>query len=541
MFSTESHVLISHILFPKDCLKHPSTPLQLFYLARIMDYSELTLFIIPIITGSISLVSSGTIIVSILRSNVGLKIPYRRIVFGMSIFDFIRALGYAFSSLPVPKGAPGVPGAMGNQGTCDAQGSFLMVGLSGSILYSCSLSIYFLCIVKHNITYKEFQRKYETVLHIVSILGSVPLIGYAFADGAINPFGKKCSMAAYPANCVTHDDIECIRGENAVAYVGLGYGIMAIACYCAICGICISTALMVVRQEIRNRSYMTWVGINVVPNREECALRRFIARIRRRLTGINDYPTQDNGPLATALRRRSTLTGRASRRREKEAKTQAFLYIFGFFITHIFAIILSICRVHGYHYPYMLELATAVFSPFQGFSNIFVYTFPHVAVLRRSNTNYSWWKAFGITILSGGDHDDMDRWRQIRRGSTIATPNTTSCQLWVNIKAALFWRYRDQQDISSSTTTWGDVKDRENDVESQHPEVERQDDNIVMPNNDVDDPDCNDSMGLDDTDVPRTIADYVEEEEPINIDSAVVVDEDKEMDDDGRLFELMYT
>ena len=62
----------------------------------------------------------------------------------MSACDTIGSIASAFSFLPVLKGAPGVPGAMGNQGTCNVQGCFIMAGGIGSTLYSCSLSIYVL-------------------------------------------------------------------------------------------------------------------------------------------------------------------------------------------------------------------------------------------------------------------------------------------------------------------------------------------------------------------------------------------------------------
>ena len=410
----------------------------------------------------------------------------------MSIFDVMIAVNYAFSSLPVPTGWPGIPGAMGNQATCDAQGFFLMAGRLGSILYSCSLSIYFLCIVKYNMTYHDFRRKYESLLHIVSVVVSVATLGACVADGAINPLGMKCTLTSYPADCLTRDDIECIRGENAYAYYIIGYGIMGIAA-CVVCGIFISIALMVVRQEMRNRSYTIFGGTNSA-NEEGRGFEGITARMLRRLSGNNDRATQDNGPLATALRRRSTITGRASQRRAKEAKNQAFLYIFGFFITNIFIVAGGIHHQLGHYDSFVMLVLISVFSPLQGLTNVLVYTYPHVAALRRSNTDDSWWKAFRSTIISGGDHDEMERWRQIRRAGTIGTNNSV-CQLCTKIKAPLRRRRKQQDSLSdvddnnvrevggSISCLQGDVRHDniwciedvgEQHVENQEPEVEQQ-------------------------------------------------------------------
>jgi len=432
--------------------------------------------------------------VSILRSTVGLQIPYRRIVFGMSAFDIIGSIAFAFSSLPVPKGEPGVPGAMGNQGTCDAQGFSLNVGEIGSILYMCSLSIYFLCVVNCKMTYQEFRRKPEPFLHILSVCVSIATVGSCLLVGGINPVQQHCSMSAYPSDCLTRDDIECIRGENTFLYYSIGYGIVGVA-FCIICGIFLSIALAVVRQEIKNRGYMAF-GRNSSSNAEGTGAGGVMARIRLRLSSghIDGSSHHEDGPLAIALRNRSTITGRASFRRETEAKNQAFLYMFGFFITHIFEIIFHIRRHLGYEDEYIWCLLTAVLSPLQGLTNIIVYTHPHVAALRRSHTDYSWWKAFRITIISGGDHDEMARWRQTRgrRGSTISrmeVNHSSCCHLWAKIKA-VFCRRHEQLDSGSSFDGGGDddgvwaVWDSEHDVENRGNDVDHND-HHRMPNSDA--------------------------------------------------------
>ena len=426
----------------------------------------------------------------------------------------------------MPKGEPGIPGAMGNQGTCDAQGFFLMLaGNIGSCLYTCSLSIYFLCIIKFSMTYQEFGRKYEPLLHIGSVFVSVATVLSCLLVGGINPIQNVCTMVAYPADCLTNDDVECIRGEKAFLYYNISYGIVGIT-FSVIFGIFVSVAWMVVRQERRNRRYTTFDVANSA-SEEGGGIKGCMARSLRRLLRKSDLPTRNDGPLAAALRRRTSRTGRASRRREKEAKTQAFLYIFGFFVPYIFVIVSAIRRQMGYEESFILGLLIAVFNPLQGLTNIFVYTFPHVAALRRSNSGYSWWKAFRITIISGGDHDDMESWRQMRRGSmTRSTNNSCFKRVCETIKYVLC--QHDKHVISEGEVQGTDIVVGHNDTR--------------LPNCDVEDPDCSVSMELDGKKETPNIDADTNEEEPCNIDAAAAVDEDdeKEMEDDARLVELMY-
>ena len=58
-------------------------------------------FIIPTVTGSISCLSSLTIIAFILRSKS--NTIYHRIMFGLSSADIITSLAIALTTLPMPK------------------------------------------------------------------------------------------------------------------------------------------------------------------------------------------------------------------------------------------------------------------------------------------------------------------------------------------------------------------------------------------------------------------------------------------------------
>jgi hypothetical protein len=86
---------------------------------------EIILTLAPIPSGVASFCASVTIIYMILRSPTKLDKPFRRIIFGMSVYDMAQSFGSFISALPSPAGSRW--GAIGNRGTCVAQGFIFQV------------------------------------------------------------------------------------------------------------------------------------------------------------------------------------------------------------------------------------------------------------------------------------------------------------------------------------------------------------------------------------------------------------------------------
>ena len=93
-------------------------------------YQEITLTVSPIVAGCVSFISSSTISTMILRSNTKLTKPYRRIVFGMCLYDIVLSLSAMCSSFLSPKES-GRVWAFGNDTTCATQGFIQQVGFGG--------------------------------------------------------------------------------------------------------------------------------------------------------------------------------------------------------------------------------------------------------------------------------------------------------------------------------------------------------------------------------------------------------------------------
>ena len=129
--------------------------------------------IIPMFTGTISLIGSIAIMVMILRSYLRLTTCYHRILFGLSFCDIFQSIGLAVSSLPVPKGTEGILYAIGNQWTCNIQGFVYLFGATSVPLYFCGLTGYFLLAIKVGMSEENMKKYYEPIVHLVALLHGI--------------------------------------------------------------------------------------------------------------------------------------------------------------------------------------------------------------------------------------------------------------------------------------------------------------------------------------------------------------------------------
>lgn len=74
------------------------------------------------------------------------KATYHRLVLGMSIVDLIASVAWFFTTWPIPRGTPGVYGAVGTQQTCSAQAFFAQFSLS-TVMYNASLAVYYVLVI----------------------------------------------------------------------------------------------------------------------------------------------------------------------------------------------------------------------------------------------------------------------------------------------------------------------------------------------------------------------------------------------------------
>jgi hypothetical protein len=184
--------------------------------------------IVPRLSGSLSAVSSATIIYLIFRSQTRLSSIYHQIMLCMSILDITSTIAMALTTIPMPREMPQEKelgfewpgGRYGNHATCAAQGFFTLSGSIAMFGFNAMLCLYYACAVAFQMKEKNIRK------YILPIIYGVPLVsGFGFAitllfAGSYNPptdfmLGYWCVGTVYPAGCTGKDD-SCIRGNYDV-------------------------------------------------------------------------------------------------------------------------------------------------------------------------------------------------------------------------------------------------------------------------------------------------------------------------------------
>lgn len=201
---------------------------------------EVVLAILPKISSVMSMFGSSWIMLEVLFDEdikQGARIRkrelvYHRLLFVMSVYDMLEVVWEFQSTWPVPRGTPHVFQAFGNQATCDAQGFFLQLGL-GIPLYNAFLALYYLLVIKYNVSEKRLRERIEPCMHLFAFVVSVGTSLVALFMRMYNFATLWCWIAPYPSGC---SGSSCIRGQNAwqlryAFYFGPLWTAIAFACF----------------------------------------------------------------------------------------------------------------------------------------------------------------------------------------------------------------------------------------------------------------------------------------------------------------------
>lgn len=342
----------------------------------------------------------------------------------MSFFDIFQSLSQAASSLPMPNDHWG---GIGNETTCDIQGFMGTLGLVGTVLYSLSLSIYFLLVIKYDMSEAKIKKEVEPYLHAGPLLYTIAVSVYLYATNNYNPAGPICWIESHHHVDGKHDLIPRVIGSSIPSILAFILNI---------------TIMIQIRREVYLQSKVSkalrssWVvppsSTNVAVdiemgskvssdenNQEETATRTLISIsfsklcfwIRNedsnpssstsRTTTI--APSSEPSPLVARLSRPSL----ASILRLREISSRAIAYIIGFILTYSLSALHRTLETHKVDVPFVLVFLTRVFYPLQGLFNVLIYSYPHVVTYRRNHSEYSWVQAFCEVIKSGGDSDQI--------------------------------------------------------------------------------------------------------------------------------------
>jgi hypothetical protein len=197
---------------------------------------ENALIYIPMAMGSLSLIGSSLIILSICRSKQEKKRPnaslrasasqrsslkgctshvYNRIMIAMSIYDIIFTFVSAmFGNLFKPHDTNTPGGGHGTTFTCSLQGFFSHWGY-GCFAYGAWLSVYFVLTIRYNIQDVYLVRYFEPIVHSTVFIFYFGTAVIASTLGFMNPtIHSTCWIVPYPLICSESDSIPCDRGAN---------------------------------------------------------------------------------------------------------------------------------------------------------------------------------------------------------------------------------------------------------------------------------------------------------------------------------------
>ena len=287
-------------------------------------------------------------------------------------------------------------GAIGNDVTCDIQGFFFVLGMVCSLLYSLSLTVYFLLVVKFNMSEAKIKKKFEPFLHAVPIIYSLTVSTSIYATNNYNSSGFFCWIAPQPLNCENDPKVECQSSGNSDVFIQ-AYGNV------------FTQSSPSPRQQTDEEEQQT----------EESKSKRSCCSfcpIKQCPINKNCSTSQSTSVLANYLSRPS----RAAIRNSEEICNRAAAYVIGFMLTNVFSFVNRYVEMYGSGpVPFIIIFLARFFFPLQGLFNVIVYTYPYVISYRRIHTDCNWFQAFWKVIKSGGDSDQSRSGRATRRRSSL--------------------------------------------------------------------------------------------------------------------------
>lgn len=177
---------------------------------------------VPRISSALSLLGSSWIVAEVIgdeKKNINQgKNVYSRLLLGMSVYDILESIWNLATTWPVPAGTPDIIGASGTVQTCTVQGFFLQFGL-GVPIYNACLSVYYLLMIKYNMTEHQLRRRVEPAMHIVAFFLAMGTALTGIVLKQYNEANLWCWLAPYPRGCLDSmrygDEATCTRGNNA--------------------------------------------------------------------------------------------------------------------------------------------------------------------------------------------------------------------------------------------------------------------------------------------------------------------------------------
>lgn len=353
--------------------------------------------IVRCIMASLSLASSSTIVHSIQQSNRGLKSPYSRIIFGLSIGDIIQSCAIFVAPFAVPReNMPKSPIAFGNTQTCDYAGFVVLLGALNMILYLLFLIYFFWRRVKHRVSPEKFAYGEERYYHGLVWLVAMIIPSIALARKEVNPSkleGAGCMLNSFPNGCGIgeKDDekyIECTRGQSFTKTGMAVSGVIVTSLLCMFAFLASITCHTYVIERSLSRS-------NNKHNDEP----------QNSNTSHVEEEFQEDEGNATNITENVDEEQKKKESLTRGALKQSFFYIVAFILTYSpsFAYFSNPKMVDSRVGKSILLWGNSTIFPIYGIFLILIYTRPKVQKLSKMFPKASWFLCFKVVLGSGGE------------------------------------------------------------------------------------------------------------------------------------------
>ncbi len=346
-------------------------------------YQSTAGFIIPTVTGTISCVSSLTIITIILRSRR--NTVYHRIMLLVSLSDVLSSTAIALTTMPMPADViySYAGPSYGTVATCDAQAHVYTIGTISSVSAICLLNVYYLCKIVFNMEERTFSKTVEPLYCILSfpvgiIFPPFILLG---SNGLFNPtpYESYCSISLYPYRCSnTSDGVDCIRGDIIKEKLNLSLmhvffmialGIMGLSMLTIICKV-YRTEKRMQQQQQQCRTLNNPQNENndlAIPPTAEDQEEEIFDEDDKTTASSPKSPTAED---AAILNLQHGLT--------KTVSLQAAMYLSAFVLSYLFTFLTLIQNKSG-EFPYAdvkyVQVLKVVFQPSRGLFNMLIFIY----------------------------------------------------------------------------------------------------------------------------------------------------------------------
>mmetsp|Transcript_2489 Transcript_2489/g.2703 ORF Transcript_2489/g.2703 Transcript_2489/m.2703 type:complete len:357 (+) Transcript_2489:87-1157(+) len=146
---------------------------------------------IPRLTATLSFLGSLAIVYMILSDRKEkLTRSNHRLMLVLSVVDVLHSAVYAATTLASPRDSE-FYGAMGNMGTCNAQGFFGVLAYAIPMYNTC-LSLYFLLTIRYRMRLSTFSTKIEPFMHTLSTMVPLTLAIVSVSTSSIEPVSNVC-------------------------------------------------------------------------------------------------------------------------------------------------------------------------------------------------------------------------------------------------------------------------------------------------------------------------------------------------------------